>query len=456
MEAVREVANGLTEAKLCLQPRPGTPISSLIESTYIVEEDVKGMEPTVSSVVEAANTKGTTGIVEHSERMEEIVTVAATSVGVILHHARNVFLPMAKEVENIASEMVSELSSSTPNHPIVMSEINPIFDNQSLGGMVERYAEHPSRTIVTKDDGFPLLSAVDLEKMLSTGISNLDEDVQSLLKDSPDGTLVYIYNSTFTREMLDPVDVDPSTKSVILFLLTRSMLDVVPSGVNMELPKYRMLVSEVMARSARDIFHHGENIARNTKQNKLVIRQPIIGDMSSPIVVSGEVYRKWLKEGGSPEILLGSALSGFVDSSYYGLLQNGEQHKSTYKRAKSLNVIANGADRVLNVRRSVRRALERIVEAGDDSIREDKQVVLERLYKVLEECELNANTPLVHYVREVTHKALYPHTDSLKVVREVDSICALNKEMSPREAATLVVIDIVTDWAASQYTVESV
>jgi hypothetical protein len=453
ISAAFPLVEGLESAGIKLNVVPGTPLEALAAACYTPEVDLTGIDTQVKESSLAAVTSGANyadGSNEHSLAMEEIVELGASTVRVMMHHARNVFYPMVKDLVDRTNQYFEDLRTGAVKLNIVMNYPENIMDNQILIDMVERYENHFDTKPLIRSGMYPDLDGVELMELLKTGIDRIDEDVAEYLESKPADYLKKHYDAGF---LLKGLENEESPDPVLVYLAARKFMDETPDS-NVDLATFNNVTAAIMASAGKAIFKNHQTHTNRNKRDILFDRVSRTLNDPEPTYVNGAVYKRWLADGGSPEIIMGMIVVGDNNLSYSSLLEKKEFYLQEYKKACRLAQIRMDADKVTQILKSLQKAFHDVIREGDDSFVGTPQDQRALLDKFMENAVVTASTDLHKLVRAATYEVFYGHTQSLKIVKEIDAVCHNNKDLSTREAGTLVFIDLVTDWLDSQIKLE--
>jgi len=455
--AANPVAEFFADRNLRLTPVDNTPLMDLSVLSYSAVTDLTESEMTVteysSALMAGSMTKDLSGVPQHDITMDELVTVAKGSVTNMLQHAKTVAMPVVNEIYSDADALITSYISTANRHSIQTDFLESIFDNQIFLGFIEKYADVAKRHTSTDSHIYPELTGEQLLKMLSTGITRVDADVEKLLAALPDRTLMITYNNSF-RGILDAsIEVSERVSAVITYLLARAFELEVPENTEVDLSVYKLATANIASQAGRAAFQAVAKRKLANDSRQLLLNIPHPSTFNDAIVVNGEVYNRWLKDGGTPEILLGMTIRGDRITNYDTLLKLKDELEGAYQRNERLQITAASANKLSLLKDSTYRAMATYIRSLDEDV--NTAVLFTKLRNGLDAIPANENTVPFDYVRKVVCEVFYSHTKSLLILEQIDRICAADKTVEPREAATLVVIDVVCDWIVSQMEVSA-
>ena len=307
---------------------------------------------------------------------------------------------------------------------------------------------------------YPEMDGLELEERMVTGIARFDGYLKTVLDDVEPDLPLTIYNSVFRASGVDlysglfNASLARRKRFVALItqLVAKSFLEKPPETTNSSLSDFNDNCATFLQQSGRTLYRMVKERERFNAENRLITFFPQPGSTNQAIEVVGEVYTRWLEEGGSPELLMGACLSGNREVSYPGLLEDKEKYLKVYSRAEQMHKSKAAANRTSAMVDETRRVVSeyiRSLSTDDKTIIDPKDVLLKRLGESLGTITCGQSTDCYCYVREVVCNVFYPHTNALTILKLIDEAIEENPKLSVREAGTVATIDIVATWVAS-------
>lgn len=473
--AVMASAEKLADNSLSLTPIPGSPLDELsrlckpLDISEGAKKVVDNSEPVACNydVVKASQYADQSGCCPHDETMQQYVDATAKIVENNLNLARNVVNPMVKAVVEQATQY-ADIKGRSANSPmnIVPCYLPAPYNNPILAEIVSRYGETYNNDM-RLSIAFPPMAAGVIREKAMTGITRLDEDIEAWLSNCSDDMIEGIYNAAFSEQgasTLSEVFGDPMNRAgaaLLVFLLARRFMDDIPDGVNAPLNVYKEYVSSLMAQAGRQVVYVIQTRANNDRTNALVIRAPYRSGTADTargdIIVNPDVYRRWLKEGGTPEALFGAIHVGKNALVYQDLLENKDNYIGVWQRATNILKTKAGFERFNLFLEGMRQALLTQLASLPDDIRQCddagyKQCIGEHLQRVKEG---GVDEPWA-IGRKLVCRVFFSGTDAETVLWAIATQCKEHPDMDVREAALLATIEIVAKWVAAQFDVEKV
>ena len=432
-------------------PRADTPLAVL--NSAIGDFDTSP-EKVGGDLEVASNRKDVLGDKDHSIAIDEMVNIAAEAVQKQVKLARELVRPVATEAFEKVSAFLDEVPSQTLRHSIAEVNLPPIFLEAGIQDMVERYKNQPQMDLPSEGSMFPEMSSEDIIERCKTGMSRVDDALVSLINDSDD-IVTRVYDDYF-RNKGSYFDKPGSytAETLVAFILARNLNMNVPDGVNAELEVYRLVTSNFIAEFGRRVYQILRRRDRIIRQKELIEFMPHESDVGSEIRVNGEVYRNYLKEGGTPEAIIGACLRGIDRPLYADLLEDaygGAKAVVTNERLIQNRVVV---EYEANVTMAILDVLGTIIKAGNFPEGVDVPVIKD-VKEWLKKNPFRKKFDLDNYVLRVVCGALFPRYNSYPVLSGIMEYMSNDESLTAREAATLVVIDLVGEWLGSQLETEA-
>jgi len=402
---------------------------------------------------------------EHDLTMDEIAPIVAQAIGAVMSIARNQVNPMVKSVVATVEKRLDDEGGVAETPIVVVPQYHhAIWRNPVLSDMVTRYEE----TLQPASSVYPLAIGaveVDFAAVLKTGISDLDNDIQALVSAAGDASMMELWDDYFAvghrsknlNQQLDELSSYAPYQLILVHMLAVHFGESVPDTDNVSLDEFRNYTSTLRAATGRLIARRIALLDRAIATKQMVIRFPneesirnlTNEGISVRIVVNHMVYKRWLDEGGCPEILLGSALSD-QNTNYQALLIDAERYKKTWMDYERMVRLARRNKVFNSLQNYIGLAIAKEINDLDlETVPHSREVMHADLTThVGHMCATDVEN-LYETVRHILCNTVFKHTDALKVLTEFDRLalqCGEDDDL--REVAALVAINYATDWVA--------
>lgn len=460
INAVLPLATKVTNKQFVLSAVEGTPLSVLVDSGYSPSLDITESD-IVSMIHEASTEVDATGENLHNGQMSELITLVGDSVQRTLNGARNLAGPIFRKVAEDVQEIVEQERVKLLN-PIKIEPLyyHRVWSSPVLEGLAGRYSEQPVLD-VTLPATLPDMTPEAVTGYLRVGNSSFDEGVEELLTTKSDNWLMGLYVNIFTAkgrgydELRDIMTGKHVTRDELLctHLLARRLLQDPPEGIHQGLNDYRTAMSSVVNQTGRAVARLMQLRQREYDKKLLVYgysnKNPEKVSRDGAIIrVNGELYNRWIDDGGTPETLNGALFDG-GDTTYDGLLEKREVYERLWERQRRLIAMRVSYQEKVVKLSAYQAAMTVAINAlGDDAMVMERSVYHERLKYEMRCVNENQLDNFYQLSRQLVCRVIFPHTDYEKVLVTIDRCCEEYPEMEVREAALLATVEYIVDWIA--------
>lgn len=466
INATLPLAEKLVGKQIVLSAVEGTPLSMLVDRTYSPRLDMN--EGEVAEMINAASLDtDPSEINQHNNDISDLIAAVGDSVQRTLNGARNVAAPIYRGVAEQVEELVERNKLSLLN-PIQVKPVyyHAVWNSPVLEGLVGRYSEQPVLGI-EMPASLPMLSEEAIEAYLKVGNGSFDDEIMSVVDGGDDTWLTGLYSNVFTAEgrgydyVMEILTGKHKTRNELLclHLFARRLMQDPPEGVRQSISEYRSTMGTLVNQSGRAVARLMQLRQREFDKKLLVYSYPAAGAekayrAGSTIHVNGELYNRWVEEGGSPECLYG-ALFDDRDTTYAGLLDKSADYERLWERQRRLITMrVSYQEKVVKME-----AFQEAMTAAINTLEDDALLVergeyhsrLKQSMKTVTEKELDT---VYHTARRLVCDVLFPHTQYKQVLEAIDRACDANPELEVREAALLATVEYVVDWIAQFVVVE--
>lgn len=473
-DAAYPLAEKLASKGLRVTPIETTPLDQLIGAGHVCGERAGEATDIVAQIINGGVHKDISGVCKHDVVMEELVEVISKTVKANLHISKNVVNPIIQEAVNSVEKGILVAKGTKKSH-IAISPIlhSNIWNSGALSDMVEKYGETRHNT-VPLNLSFPFEVTRDsVLQLAKTGASAFDRELESLFSSFTDDVAERTFKLLFSEnsferasnlnEVLTSVDKDGV---ILVHLYARKLMQEIPQGVNSSLEEYKLYISDILSQSGKYVYSLMEKRDFTTKGRQLIASFPTglsqLGNALVTIRVNGDVYAKWLKDGGTPEAIFGSFVSS-QERGYTALLEDKEQFEAHWNRRLRLLETTERFDDFNNAQQIIDEVVTDIInndEVVDDLVIELSGVSRETLHGLLKD-SLNGLSgkfynDIYKTVRKVICNVIFPHTDALNTLIAIDDVSEEYPTIDIREAGLLATIEIISTWIAKLCRVDKV
>lgn len=474
VESVFILAKKAAAAGLSLSPKAGSPLAMAVSEIYSPQLDTTdATDPyMVSQQLVFASKRETPGGFPHDDAIETLAAMGAAAIQRTIHIARN-------EVNSKVTQVITDVETALSG--AALSAVNPVaIVPQTLGGvwtsttlraLAESYELIPAAS-VRMPTFFPARTEDEVMALIKTGTARFDAELAEWANILGGAWFQDVYRKSFEKTNLSGEFVDSMDRQfdmivgyetpeegrnalLAIFIMSMSLREDAPEESGVDLTTFRKVLRDVTEQAGRIIMREFEKYATDSKSNTLLRSWPSSDQRTllTPgriIAVNGDVYTRWLSEGGSPEILLGSYVSD-KNTGYTHLITNGERYAQEWKRVMMMLRSQINSQRFNTVIQTMSKSISAIIAAVPEAelVVQSRAVFHSRLQEKLREVSISDIENLYPLIRKLVCHSMYAHTQAEQVLAAIDQIMAQQPNLEAREAALYAVIDLVGDWVYS-------
>lgn len=464
------LADRLEGQRQAVYPVSGSPLAALVTATRsdpaLLEAAGGNTDVFVSKVATMANKvqESFGGVSHHNATMDEVASLAVTAVSNHLKFAKTVVVPVVNDLYTRVKASLADFNASAllGMEVDVMCEPAPM-ENQQFQASIRKFENvHIEDLPLTLN--LPDQTDDELRELVSTGSSQIDGAVAEWLS-KDESILRYIWTHAFQQK---PVEQPKGFLSLItdrqygvsnalaIYLFARKLTDAKPlPGTQMNLSMYKQQIVDFRNQAAGQLSRALDKIERSIK-NGIMVRDVIGGTKT---VVYDPLYRKFLENGGSNEMLFANALRGSSFLVSLNDLTNEKQaladkwalHAGLVKTAEANKRFNKTKDFIELHFNSQLQEIAASEEGVDNNL-----AAVRRLFEgVLAGIRSSEIDDLWTLCLKVVCRARFWKTDAEQILLGMEQAKRENPGLSVREAATISAINYVADWVAGQMRVTS-
>lgn len=402
---------------------------------------------------ENGNMKTLFGNSLHSESMHEAADIVANAVITAMGFTRNVVKPVCATVIDAVAAAMDEANAVAEAYEIVDVAPLDIWDNPVVIGALAKYDVFKMVKPVKAVD-IPVLSAPqNLEQLLQSGNSSLDNAIAEILKETGMST-VQLFNTVFggTSDIGQMPRQYWLDRNLLLaqFLMVSLITDHPWEGMGMSGTRWT-----AVATGLETALGIACNMVRKMHLEDTASGTVVLGgdEKVQRIYVNAENYAAWLEgSAGTPEVIIGGWLRTKNPYAMTREKLEADREKflnswTSYHNARQYN---NDTMRVSKLRTAISSQLIAAIETLDPkTLREgDTAVVLiERIKQRVNALKPHQMGDVGLTVMHLVCDCFYPHTPSKGLLLRVNDLCKSGAE--GEEAATQAAIEYIVDWLAA-------
>lgn len=471
------ITNAPMSYNINLIPKKGTMIERLVaESMPVTDKDVPMDEIGKEVEIKTSSKDGEPS--PHSLYQDEFIKDISKAVRTHLSFAKTEVMPVIKDITEYVTTFVSDCQNNNYvlNLEMVPIEIHPIFEDSSLLDLLEDYAHLDSTSALD----YITLGDKDYSELKVLALSedkHLNEDLIEYFSSNTRGKkfmrdpLYVAYNTFFNPESdfktsLDAIEKDvPNFKLAVylaVFLMAIRLIDNPPSNLNMDFLDYKTKLVGIRNAAGRKI-HSTLKTFESFENTGTVLYNSSPGDI---IFVSKKNYTEFVNEVEEGQsVVLGSFVS---ENSKYGA--------ASLKTSKDLFLaIWRDYTEVQQIRSREQIATEislalsnyLVVGSPDTKLTETEEEYLVDNPNYVAECRERASEfaknfslkkldDIEDYITDYVLETRFFFTSAKTIINGMREAGRLNKDLEPREAAYLSVIDYLIDFFVDQVIAEEI
>lgn len=433
-ESLKQCITGTTTVTV----REGTPLAALMEVSI------------ASDFSDITSQSSPTGLNVHDAEMERIVSMGRTYLEASLHRARGVVLPMVNSITEDAQQRVTDRMVKLTEFEIRPVKYPSVLDVPSFIALADAEGGY----LDTLGNGIPghMIPNIDFDTKMDVfklGIEKIDTAAR---EDGLTPDFCKYVLSAVCEKITDTIDIhvnahgvtfSPLALYVVRTLLScEDKLDITLSdGTRTYLDAMALYLSNrvrlLVSRRERG-FEKGTLITSISRQRANV---------------NNDVYKKYLRDGGRPEVIMGAILKG----AYVTLSQAKEEEEMFLDVYDSY--IRHTSTQVKSMRAEAYRSL--IPSVLLEYIKDDEELAsrLDELAPCINKCmrQIAINSEDIYpAVRQLVCNVIYPNSDTLLVLSRIDDLMAQYPDMDSADAATACYTSLLVDFYMSQVVITGV
>lgn len=473
VESVIVLAQKVVSSGLAVSPKPATPLDLAVNECFTPELDLPATSEMgdysfyVADRLTSASRRETPTGYPHDDAIETVTAMGAAATQRLLALARNdVKARITSVMTDIENALKAEEQVMISPVAVVANMLGGIWGSTTLHALVEKYSATPAESVKAASYFNPR-DGEAVVQLLYTKTARFDAEVGSWVEALGAPFFLQVYNDFFVRQFgmgerwsLDwAFDVNNANtpeegrnRLLAIFLMALSLRDMPEEESGVTLDEFRKAMRMVVEQAGRTVFREYEKYLTDSKSNTLLRSWPSANGSlkaGTMIAVNGEVYSRWLADGGCPEIILGSYVSDRV-TGYSQLLAGAERYKKEWERTLTVRRSqANTARYNIIISAMGVSIAKQIAEmSAEDLVVTNHSVFHTRLNDELAKVSIadTTNEAIYGVVRHLICHTMYAHTQAESVLKNIDVIMAAQPHLEAREAALYAIIDMVVDW----------
>lgn len=306
--------------------------------------------------------------------------------------------------------------------------------------------------------GMPELDDNQIRTFMMTGAASVDAAIAEHFAKMPEGWLAARWKEIFCRRITDAVPAagldafitgrENVNTALMVFLVTRRIWNAPLDGVNMSAAAYEDAMVRYRTQSGLRLCYELECLDRDSQAGILVIGSETAPGGAVKLVVNASVYRDFLKQGGTNEVLLGNQLQPQKEVRLDKLLEKKELLEATWARHYAYNKAYYDQKRLLQMREALLceweyLAAEYTPEDFPVQERASSRAMIQKISHTLQPKDFDNLSSLS---LRLTCEARFYKTDAFEILSGMQRARDNNPGLSPQEAANVSVTEYVCRW----------
>lgn len=413
-----------------------------------------------------------TGTDEYDLTLKNFTELVSDTIRRTVYLTKSVALPVIEDITTSAEVKLNEITGGEGLALSILPDTqSDMLENPTLISVMEPYVPVASGNYKTVNVHDPR-DGKQLIEIMRVGYDSFDKDLQEWMGTHLSTDIVTdIYDRVFsTVGRSVPISTvfdggaDTYPEALICFLLCRGLSLNPDDNINMSASEYDKAMAMVSNYSAVTVKTAMQRHRTVDKLGRLVLRYPRLGEELSydkpeqgVIVVNKRIYDRFLNEGGSPEVVMGSYLHDRVND-VETLLAN----RDTYIKYYNTRLLKVRSDNKLRVIITMRKHIELLIaneivkslpEVEDKGVWKgislDHVVAQTHLRKCIDRLVLSDMDDMYSTVRDIVLKVFFNETDVPKLIELIDSN-SQGEDTDIKSAVNVAIIDYIVDWFMHQ------
>lgn len=396
-----------------------------------------------------------------------------------IYLTQNVVLPLVDEyTEWLNTKLQATTGVSNLAMRVVTDHNSSILETSGIKNIALQFQDSRSTGQTVNAHKSPLDEASVLE-LIKTGVENFDASITSWIESDNvrlSKLLLTTYRNVFglapkqdLRKLFQSLGYE---SAIFAVLLARKFINETPENVNMPLVDYNNALSSVISTAGNFIHLAIMFNDEATKRGSLILRFPAkhrefaydeVFSGENDIVVNPVVYEEYLNQGGSPEAIVGSYLTGmYTDKNV--ILEKKEELEQAYNTISNAGRLNRVSARLSLVKNSLHELSKNIFKDINSKFGENDPYagvnfenadLLEDVNTFIKRLNIDDVDDVYLLVRNFICRVFFKDTHIEDLLRRVDVIAKDNEESDINYAGIISSIDLNVEWLVSQLVYET-
>ena len=400
---------------------------------------------------------------EHNATQDELVKEIANSVRADLTVARTVIIPAVNDLVRYVEEALSKVSFSELAN-IDLRVWNPAepLKTGSIERMLENYDDvtygNPTLGVTV-----PPQSYEQIREYLKTGSGDLDRDIEKWIATKDVDWLCRRFTQVFGCYQAEENEVPPTFNSLMrsgeldvidtalmTFLVAHRLFDTPIEGANISLDGWVEKMSALRNQAGKRLSDEVERLNK-LLENKIMVLE---STRDRRIVVFEPVYKEWIQNGGSNDILFGFTLSNGLDSSVEAINAKAESYTIAWQAQVARYRMSEDTLRFTATRDALKAGFLAQLHAQTEDDRQTNpangRTMMLAFDKALQDMSRSELDDIYVAALKLLCVSRFANTNGYQFLMLLHRVSKINPDLNDREASALATTVYVTQWLLEQ------
>lgn len=445
------------------------------------------LENYVDDVSVQADVTSEDGFSQHEAAVTDASEVLMQGLITQMAYVRNTILPV---ISQVSSDILERVKDSEPRDlEVVQYEASDLVKSGLVREVVGKFKVKGELARIIRNG--PEREENRLIAGMQTGVAEIDDALAQAIGKYGTGVVQKLYDAVFRGEYdrspsamnneiyrlvqktpnnrwtLAPFTQEHADLGIILYFLVDSLVTDPLDGTGYGLEEYQNVMG-ALRNQVGVVAHHAVRLYEEAIQaNKMVIRRPSAGTFQfkegdGQVVVYGEVYRRFLEQGGSPEALIGGSmapqpfmfLTDYVKNKdhFYALWKNATEQREAFSRKTIMRRIGDSLIHCADER--VRALPEDQFPVGVDRVAKvaEMRAAMKDLAQFFREWDVQDTPNVYELVKTKLCTHVFDFVDSRGIIDTINEELE-DGEAHPAHAAWYSAMRYLAKWCVANYTV---
>ena len=241
------------------------------------------------------------------------------------------------------------------------------------------------------------------------------------------------------------------TTALVAFLVARKLWNNAPDDTNMSAREYEDRMVEVRDQSALRLIREF-NVVERDERNGVLVRKYT----RNKVEVNAKVYKTWLENGGTNELLFGNILSSRPADMGEDILAKASECQDAWNRYTMLNRTVEAGKRFNAAKNILRVEATALLSnlSQDELPLQNRQMVVKQFEDALACTKEDEVLRPYDWVLRVLCESLYRQSDARRILEGINRVMAHSPGVDVREAAAVSAVEYIAWWLSQQFKVQ--